>query len=154
MKKRYWLIFLLFATCDSNRLFEQNHDFSSGCWIAGERPAFSFEISDTTSAYNLYINIRNDSDYPFSNLYFTYRLSDTARVLQEKLHSADLFDRKTGKPLGRSGIGFLFDLREPLLRNYRFNQPGTYTVEFEHFMRTDTLCGIRATGLRVERADG
>lgn len=150
MKKTYWLLFLLVAGCDPARIYEQNHDFEKRCWKASEKPEFSFLISDTTVAYNLYANIRNDNEYPFSNLYFTFQLSDTTGIIQEKLRSAELFDRKTGKPLGSSGIGFLFDNRVLLLEKYRFIRPGTYTIRLEHFMRTDTLCGIRAVGLRVE----
>lgn len=150
MKKTYWLLFLLVTACDPERLYEQNHDFDKRCWNTVEKPEFSFLISDTTTAYNIYVNIRNDNDYPFSNLYFTFRLSDATGVIQEKLLSAELFDRKSGKPLGSSGIGYLFDHRIPVLQNYRFTGPGTYTIRFEHFMRTDTLCGIRAMGLRIE----
>jgi|DewCreStandDraft_4_1066084.scaffolds.fasta_scaffold85964_3 gliding motility-associated lipoprotein GldH len=150
MKKAYWLLFLLVAGCDSTRLYEQNHDFEKNCWKTSEKPEFSFHISDTTVAYNLYANIRNDTDYPFSNLYFNFRISDTTGVIHEKLLSAELFDRKTGKPLGSSGIGFLFDHRVPLLQGHRFTRRSTYTIRFEHFMRKDTICGIRAIGLRVE----
>lgn len=151
MKKNFLMVLLTLAGCDPARVYEQYHDLEKRCWTAEEKPEFSFQISDTATAYNLYASIRNDSDYPFANLYFTFRLSDTTGILQEKLVSAELFERKTGKPLGSTGIGFLFDHRIALLQNYRFQKPGMYAIRLEQFMRTDTLCGIRATGLRVER---
>ena len=62
-----------------------------------------------------------------------------------------LFDAKTGKPLGKSGIGDLYDHRFILLNNYKFKNKGKYRIVFEQFMRMDTLPGIMAVGLRVEK---
>ncbi len=152
MKKWLWLLPLL-AACDSTRVYDNNHDFPKLYWPATEKPAFSFTIADTAALYNLYANLRHDNSYPFANLYFTFTLADSSNIQFRKLFTADFYDRKTGKPLGSSGIGFLYHHRVPLLTQYRFAQPGTYTVRFEHFMRTDTLRGVQAIGLRVEKAE-
>ena len=63
-----------------------------------------------------------------------------------------LFDAKTGKPSGKSGIGDLYDHRFLLLQNYQFPKPGKYKIVLEQFMRMDTLPGIVAIGIRVEKA--
>jgi gliding motility-associated lipoprotein GldH len=61
-----------------------------------------------------------------------------------------LFDQKTGRPNGSSGLGDLFDHRISLLSNYHFERPGAYTVSLEQFNRRDTLQGVLAVGVRVE----
>ena len=81
----------------------------------------------------------------------TYSLHDsTGAELEKKLVSKLLFDDKTGEPHGNSGLGDLYDHRLPLILNYQFEKSGKYRVKFEQFMRTDTLSGVLAVGLRVE----
>lgn len=153
MRNRVTLILLLaIAGCDSSRLYEKNHEFTHRWWAATEQPQFNFEIPDNTQPYNLYCNVRNESAYPFANLYVTWHLLDSAgRELHQKLVTEFLFDKKTGKPLGRSGIGDIYDHRFLLLGNHVFPYNGQYTVRFEQFMRTDTLKGVLAVGVRVEK---
>ena len=66
--------------------------------------------------------------------------------------STFLFEEKTGKPLGSSGLGDVYDQQVPILKNYQFKKSGTYSLKFEQFMRTDTLSGILAVGFRLEDA--
>ena len=111
---------------------------------------FSFDIEDTERRYNLLGTFRNASSYPFYNLYFQYTLQDsTGNVLRQELKQVDLFDPKTGEPHG-SGLGDLFDHSFVLEENYEFQNPGTYSLSFEQYMRRDTLPFILSVGARVE----
>ena len=143
---------LLFA-CDDTRTYEQVSDFESRQWIITEKPQFEFTIDDVNERYNLYSNIRNSVSYPYSRFFLTYYLQDTTGAeIKKELISAYLFDARTGKPYGSSGIGDLYDHRLLLLKDYQFQNKGKYRVVFEQFMRMDTLPGILSVGLRVERA--
>lgn len=143
----------IFTACDENRHFEKNIDFKERYWLAIEQPEFEFEIEDIENKYNLYITVRNESNYPNSNLYFTYYLTDAnGREIQRRLVSEFLFDKKTGRPLGSSGLGDIYDHRFLLLKDFYFQNPGKYGVRYEQFMRTDTLRGILSVGLRVEKS--
>jgi gliding motility-associated lipoprotein GldH len=154
MRSVWGFIFIVafFVSCDQERLYEKNIDFDGRYWPVSEKPVFEFEIKDTVQAYNLYGNVRNSLSYPYARIFITYYLQDTAGVVLEKeLASHLLFDEKTGKPHGESGLGDLYDHRIPLKLNYRFPRQGKYHVLFEQYMRTDTLGGILAVGLRVEK---
>lgn len=140
------------SACDKKRVYERNVDFEKRYWLVTEQPAFEFSIDDTTIPYNLYCDIRNEVAYPKTNLYLTYYLSDSTTLLQKKLVSSLLFDEKTGQPFGTSGLGDVYDHKVPLLANYKFKHPGKYTVKLEQFMRLDTLRGVLAVGIRVEKA--
>lgn len=142
---------IFFTACDKSRVFEMNHDFDSRYWLVKEQPEFEFRIQDTTTRYNLYCDIRNEISYPKTNLYFTYYLQDSSRLLQKRLISDLLFDKKTGEPFGTSGLGDIYDHQVPILKNYRFAHTGAYKIKFEQFMRMDTLKGILALGVRVEK---
>ncbi len=142
---------VLFVGCDGSRLFEDHKDFKNRVWAATDTAHFSFRIADTGQPYNLYYTVRNSIDYPYSRLFVNYVLKDsTGNVLAEKLSTRYLFDAKTGKPFGRSGLGDVYDHREPLLTNHEFEQAGTYSLDLIQFMRLDTLPGILSIGARVE----
>jgi gliding motility-associated lipoprotein GldH len=145
------MAFLLIA-CSDNRLYEKNVDFEGEQWLVSEKPSFEFTIDDVSAKYNLYCNIRNEVSYPKANIYFTYYITDSAgRLLQSKLLTQYLFDRKTGEAFGDSGLGDIYDHQIPIASNFEFKSPGKYNVSFEQFMRMDTLPGILAVGIRVEK---
>ena len=147
-----FLCALILTSCDENRYFEKNFDFKEQYWLALDKPAFDFVIEDVEQKYNLFITLRNESSYPNSNLYFTYYLTDDKGLeIQKELMSQFLFDKKTGKPLGTSGLGDIYDHRFALVTDYSFQKAGKYSIYYEQFMRTDTLRGILSVGLRIEK---
>jgi gliding motility-associated lipoprotein GldH len=143
-------ILLLLNCCDNSRVYEKNYDFSERHWLIHEKPSFEFTVNNG-QPYNLYCNLRNSVDYPYSRVFITYTLKDpTGTELKKQMIQSFLFDEKTGKPNGSSGLGDIYDQQLLLLKDYTFNKPGTYTMQYEQFMRTDTLKGVLAIGLRVE----
>jgi gliding motility-associated lipoprotein GldH len=144
------LVFL--ASCDDARVYEKVFDFEQRQWVVDEKPEFEFVIDDVSNRYNVYCNVRNSVSYPYSRLFFTYYLLDSTGVeIQKNLISEFLFDAKTGEPRGKSGIGDLYDHQLTLLKEYQFSTPGKYKIALEQFMRMDTLAGILAVGIRVEK---
>lgn len=147
----FLLLILFIGGCDSNRLYEKNHDFTDRVWLSADNPMFTFEVYDTTKAYNVYCNIRNSVKYPYSRIFINYSLQDSSGLpVSKNMVRAFLFEEKTGRPIGRSGLGDVYDQQIPILKNYQFKKSGSYTLRFEQFMRTDTLAGILAVGFRVE----
>lgn len=147
------IIFLscLLFSCDSDRLFEQNINLEERYWRVDEPMIFEFNIEDSSKPYNIYYNVRNSLDYPYARLFIQYTLSDSAGLLlNKKLNSQFLFDQKTGKPLGQSSIGDVFDHQFLLMEKQAFNYPGKYKLKIEQYNRQDTLQGILAVGARVE----
>jgi gliding motility-associated lipoprotein GldH len=141
---------LLFA-CDSDRLFEQNITLEKRYWKADEPLTFDFKIEDSSKPYAIYYNVRNSLEYPYARLFVQYTLSDsTGLQIDKKLKSQFLFDQKTGKPLGQSGIGDVFDHQFLIIDKHIFDYPGKYQLRIEQFNRQDTLQGILAVGARVE----
>jgi gliding motility-associated lipoprotein GldH len=143
---------VLCTACDDTRVFENNYDFDGQSWRVKDQPVFEFSIADTVQSYNIYGYVRNSVSYPYSRLFFTYYLQDSAnKELQKKLIQQLLFDPKTGKPEGSSGLGDIYTHEIPLLSNHKFPAAGTYKIKFEQFMRTDTLQGVLSIGARVEK---
>ena len=150
---RYSLValFLLLGSCDSERVFEDNVEFSDRAWKVTEEPRFNFIIPDTSRRYNLYYNVRNSLDYPYARIFVTYHLYDSnGSELAKKLLFNDLFDQKTGRPFGDSGLGDLYDHRFTILEKRKLNYKGKYSIKLDQLNRQDTLKGVVAVGIRVE----
>ena len=148
----FLIIVLAFAACDGNRLYESNVDLKNKSWLADSTQSFKFVITDTITQYNVYYNIRNTLDYPYARIFVAWHLQDsTGTSYQEKLQYNYLFDEKTGRPLGKSGIGDIYFHRFELLSNYRFGKPGVYNIKLAQFNRTQNLGGLVTVGLRVEK---
>lgn len=150
----FLILTVLLSSCDSRRIYEQNRDFGKRMWLATDTARFEFEIPPAgNSQYNVHFSVRNTRDYKWSNIFVNFVLADSAgQVLSSKLVSNYLFEQKTGKPFGRSGLGDIYDHRFPLLNAYGL-KPGKYSVTLQQFMRVDTLHGILAAGVRVERSE-
>lgn len=141
-------------SCDNRRVFERNEEFDSRVWKALDTVKFYFDVPDATRRYDIFLNVRNSIDYPFARLFVNYSLADsTGAVLANDLLMKDLFDQKTGKPFGESGIGDIYDHQFLVLPGYQFNQQGEYSVMLQQFNRVDTLGGVLAVGVRVALAE-
>lgn len=146
----FFLSCLLFS-CDPDRLYEQNIKLEQRYWRADEPVIFNFKIEDSSQPYAIYYNIRNSLKYPYARLFVQYTLSDsTGLPIEKKLNAQFLFDQKSGKPMGQSGIGDVFDHQFLLIEKHLFNYPGKYQLKIEQYNRQDTLQGILAVGARVE----
>jgi gliding motility-associated lipoprotein GldH len=148
------LLCVVMASCDDARVYEKYSDLDDNLWKVSEKPEFEFSIDNPAEKFNLYSNVRNTVSYPWSRFFMTYYLKDsTGTVLKQKLTGEFLFEEQSGAPFGKSGMGDIYDHQFLLLKDFQFPYKGKYKVQFEHFMRTDSLEGIVAVGLRVERSE-
>lgn len=144
------ILAVIFINCDPNRIYEMNEEFKNGVWHADSVPIFSFNIPEE-GKYDVFMNIRNTSSYPYQNIYVTYFLEDTlGQLLKKELVNFDLFHPKTGKPFGEGGIGDIYGHQLILLNDYQFNKEA-YRFRIQHYMRTDSLKDILAVGLRINK---
>ncbi|MCF0206752.1 MAG: gliding motility lipoprotein GldH [Bacteroidales bacterium] len=158
MKTVRFATFLIFAacclslaSCDRNKVYEEFVEIADYTWSAEKPVSFEFEIEDTASLHNIYINVRHANQYPNSNLWlFVNSWSPKGQKAVDTVECM-LADEK-GKWLG-SGLGDIWDMQILWKQNVRFATPGKYHVEYNQAMRTDNLVGIMDMGLRVERAE-
>jgi len=143
----FLLLFLL--ACDSNKLFEKNTNIYNSLWSRLELISFEVPEKDTIKKYNLYLNIRNNTDYAFSNLYlFMNTIYPDKKVSRDTIEC--ILADKNGKWYGK-GWGKYRLLNLQLGKNIRFPQKGTYTFQLEQAMRKDTLENITDIGIRIEK---
>ena len=151
-KKTLWLLFLIMAlisSCDSKRVFEEHIPLQNGNWNLKNQLKFNVVISDLFSRYNIYLNVRNAPEYPYSNLFlFMNTVSPDGLTARDtiELTLADYDGRWLG-----SGMGSVKFSRFLFRKNFQFKQKGSYRFIFEQAMRVNELNGIRDLGLRIEK---
>lgn len=149
-------LFLGFISCDSNRVFDQYKPIKNNVWLKNNNVLFSFEVTDTVSKNNLFITIRNDKNYEFSNLFLITKIN-----FPNGFQTIDTLEYEMTDKVGNYlGTGFT-DVKESKLfykENVQFNQQGTYHFQVAQAMRKnksikglDSLNGITDVGFRIEK---
>ena len=60
---------LLFTSCMQETIVDLNRDVGDG-WTKDKKVVFDFDIKDSINPVNFYVNIRNTTDYEYSNIFF------------------------------------------------------------------------------------
>jgi gliding motility-associated lipoprotein GldH len=139
----------LLLSCDSKRYYENNKKIEHGVWKRTDKIRFEVAIPDTLQRFDFYLNVRNDLDYPFANLYLFIHTQSPSGISSMDTVECQLADY-TGKWLGK-GIGSVKYNRFLFQKGFRFRVAGKYIFELEQAMRVNDLKGIRDIGLRIEK---
>jgi gliding motility-associated lipoprotein GldH len=142
------MFLMVLVACDANRVFEEYKPVAANGWDKDSIAQFDVEVSDTVKKYNLYINIRNKGNYPYSNIWlFVDITAPDGKLLTDTVEY--ILAERSGKWRG-SGIGDLFDNQFIYRRSVLFERSGTYRFMIKQGMRAQKLEGIHDIGLRVE----
>lgn len=136
-------------SCDRYRVFDQSIDIDEKGWDQKDAIVLETEIADTMTLHKIFVNIRNTTDYSFSNIYlFVKTIFPNGRVARDTLQG--ILADKEGKWLGK-GIGKIRDNQILIMKDIRFPYQGLYVFEIEQAMRIKILPGIKDVGLRIEK---
>jgi gliding motility-associated lipoprotein GldH len=144
-----------FTSCDSSRVFDEYKSVPNQ-WHKDSIIEFNITPSDSITPYNLFVNIRNTSDYKYSNLFLIVEINfPNGKVVNDTLEY--LMTKPNGAFLG---TGFS-DVKENKLwykERVVFSETGEYKVKIQHAMRengtingVDNLDGITDIGFRIEQ---
>jgi gliding motility-associated lipoprotein GldH len=142
-------LFIFLVSCDSKRFFEENKSLENGVWMSTNFPSFTVNIADTLARYDLYLNVRNDGVYPYSNLYLFIHTT-----LPGGKTATDTVECQLADPDGKwrgSGPGNLKFNRFLFQKGMAFPRKGDYRLALEQAMRVKELKGIRDVGIRIEK---
>lgn len=139
---------LLCISCGESSFYEQYLSIEDRHWEKEKEYYFTFEITDTSIAYDVTVEIRNNNLYPFQNLWLFALEEQPSGGFRRDTIECMLAD-DYGKWLG-TGIS-LYQSSFPLHSQYHFKEEGTYTLGFRQGMRNDRLPGIQNIGLRISK---
>lgn len=142
------------VSCDKSQVFDEYKTIDNG-WHKDSIVSFSLEQEATKKPLNLFLNIRNNDDYEFNNLFLIVKLEEPKGKMQ-----IDTLEYQMANPDGTlMGKGFS-DIKESKLwfkENYVFPQKGKYKVSIQQAVRqngkvkgVEILQGITEVGFRIE----
>lgn len=141
------MLSLLAVSCTNNIVYQKN--ITQDVWHQDSLAVFDVNITDTVSAYNIFIDLRNDNRYPYQNLWlFVSSISPDSIVRIDTLES--ILASNDGQWLGR-GFGSNYDLALFYMQEIQFPETGTYRFSIQQGMRDELLKGITGVGLRIEK---
>jgi len=158
MRNSLLLCVLLFGfvivSCDSNRVFDQYQSIPNQ-WHKDSVISFKTEAPDTTSIYNLFINLRNTNSYKYNNLFLIVEMNfPHGKIIKDTLEYK--MARPNGELLG-TGLTAVKENKLWYKENVVFNETGIYKINIRHAMRENgkvngvvNLDGITDIGFRIE----
>jgi gliding motility-associated lipoprotein GldH len=152
--KRLFVILLtvvsFLSACGTIDVFEKNVSIPNHEWSNTFKPEIAFEISDTTSLYNIYVVLRHTDAYRYKNIYmniYTQVPGDT--LLKQRL---DLQLATDDKGWLGSGMDDIFEHRIRITSEpQQLSKPGLYKFRLEQIMREEPLQNVMNVGVRVEK---
>ncbi|MBP9792861.1 MAG: gliding motility lipoprotein GldH [Flavobacterium sp.] len=142
------------VSCDKTQVFDQYKTITNG-WHKDSIISFNFEQEVSKKPLNMFINIRNNDDYEFNNLFLIVKLEQPKGNIK-----IDTLEYQMANPDGTlMGEGFS-DVKESKLwyqENYKFTEKGKYKVSIQQAVRqngkvkgVEVLQGVTELGFRIE----
>jgi gliding motility-associated lipoprotein GldH len=141
---------ILFSACNSGVLIDDRVDIPDHGWQKDNAASFEVKVDDSLALWDVYLNVRNDSEYRWRNAYFFLQTQFPNQQYSRDTLEIQLADHR-GKWLG-NGVGSLKDNQILLRRGIRFPEKGIYNFEIFHAMRVDTLHGIHDIGIQIKKS--
>lgn len=151
------LVLMVLASCETKIVRSEYKATNDGYWNKDNTVSFKFTEQDTISKNNIFINIRNDETYSYSNLFLIAELNfPSGETIRDTLEYE--MSKPDGEWLG-TGHGSLKENKLWYKENVVFPVKGVYTLEISHAMRKNgsvegimDLKGITDVGFQIEKS--
>ena len=143
-------------SCTNNTIYNQYQHIENSEWHKDSIINFKINSTDTISKNNLYVTLRNNKDYEFSNLFLIVGIK-----FPNNYQIVDTLEYEMTSPEGRFLGSGMTDIKENKLEyktNVTFSLIGDYDVSVQQAMRRtrdidglNALNGITDVGLQIEK---
>ncbi len=149
-----WLFgfFLLIslASCEGNALLNDFTPIDGGEWKYGEWVTNEVEIEDTSTAFQLSVNVRHDVEYEWANLFCILHIQHPdGKKFDQRINL--ILAEPDGQWKGK-GFGSIKEARIPVAL-VKFPKKGKYTFQLEQNMRLNPLKGIEDVGCYLAKEE-
>ena len=138
-----------FSSCNTLDVFEKSISFTKHEWPTTNKPSVIFNITDTSSLYNIFVVIRHDDAYHYNNLWLN--VTTKAPASQAVTQQVELTLSNSAKGWLGSGMDDIFEHRIRITNAPIKLQKGNYQFSLQHTMREDPLPFVLSAGIRVEK---
>ncbi len=136
---------LLLTSCGPNYIFNKDYPIANKTWLYRDTLNFDVAIEDTSTRYNIFLDIAHSDDFANENAYVNIFTKAPNGKRTKNILSVEMAD-KTGQWLNGSCLVHI-----PLQENVQFQQKGNYIFTIAQNNRTDSLQMIESVGLKVEK---
>lgn len=143
------VVSVLFASCNNVGEGVYINEIHNS-WAKDKIEVFQFEIKDSEIPKNIIFVVKNNEEYPYSNLRLISSVTGTG-IKEEKDTLNYFLAKPNGEWLG-TGFGKMKEIKFQYKINYKFLSNGVYRIEVKQAMRKDTLRGIENFGIIIEQA--
>lgn len=148
-------IILIGISCADQLAYSSFQTIPDGRWRRDSTLIFEVEAPDTTQAHTFYLYVRNDNDYPYSNLFLIADFTRPDGTSQRDTLEYEMADAQ-GNWLG-SGLGSVKESKLGYKKDVVFPVTGVYTISVTQAMRKNgnveglqELPGLLDVGLQIE----
>lgn len=136
---------LSIASCTTSSIIDEFIPVPNQKWDYEFNPEVTIHVPNIEKKYRVYLNLRHNQDYPFSNIFVLLHYPEKKTKERLEITLAEPDGKWTGK-----GNGGKYTHQILIKDQYRFTDTGTMTFKLEQNMRETPLKGIIACGLRIE----
>ncbi len=153
-----FIVLFVFYSCTKDGVFYQFKSIPKAQWHKDSIVTFTVHSTDTISKNNIYINLRNNKDYDFSNLFLIVGIE-----FPNNYQIVDTLEYEMTTPEGQYLGSGMSDIKENKLEyktNVTFPLDGDYQFRVQHAMRKtrnveglEYLKGVTDVGVQIEKVN-
>lgn len=141
---------LFFAACTRLDVFERTKTIPGQTWYHNNKPSFTFNITDTLAAYNVFIVLRHTDAYPYNNIWLNVGSKIPGGAMQ--FQKIDVTLASDARGWEGSGMDDIFEVRKNITRGpVPFKRAGNYIFTIGQIMRENPLRHVLNVGMRIEK---
>ena len=153
-----FVVIVSIVACDDSIVKTDFKATNNGSWNKDNIVEFSFSELDTIQKHHMYINLRNDNTFPYSNLFLIAVLEyPNVEIVTDTLEFT--MAQPDGTWLGK-GYGSIKENKLWYKENIVFPSSGVYTLRLSHAMRKNgnvdgivNLEGITDVGYEIVKSN-
>lgn len=156
--RNLWIVFIgsmFLFSCNSEVVVSDSEGISEA-WNKNEAVVFTIPELDSLQTYDVFLTVRNNNEYPFSNLFLVVSMEfPHGKVLKDTL------EYKMANPDGSwigEGIGSIKESKLMYKNDISFSEDGTYKISIMQAVRNNgdvegvtQLKGVTDVGYSIER---
>jgi len=149
------LFVAVLSACRHSIVFEKTVDIDKPGWHKDSIVDVLYQPADTVQAYDLFFLVRNDNEYPYSNLFLIASIENDRQKHTDTLEY-EMADAQ-GKWLG-SGFGDIKESKLIYKKNFRFKDTLPVHIRVQQAVRKtgqtmgdEILPGIKTIGIIIEK---
>lgn len=141
-----FIICLFFTACSNNNTYNKFENIDNIKWSNKDTLVFTPDIKDISKKYEIYLAVRYNKSYDFSNIWLQIYGLDKQPFDRIEI---PLF-KTDGTPTGK-GLKSNFTVTAGYLKGYTFTKKGKQKISIIQNMRKNPLNGIMDVGLVIKQ---